>query len=78
MSKMFFPNGLKPGDPISKKGFVDGILKMAKALEKLSVHGGRVDWANGEPKIIFQNLVDSETVKTAVRPSGVSRRTRTA
>ena len=56
MSRMFFPKGLKPGDPICKPGFVEGILKMAKAWEKLSVHNGRVDWSNGEPKIIVQRV----------------------
>ena len=70
MSKMFFPNGLKPGDPISKKGFVEGILRMAKALEKLSVHGGRVDWSNGEPKIIIQD----RSLATIVTPTGTKTR----
>ena len=59
MTVKFFPKGLKPGDPISKQGFVDGILKMAKALENLSVHQGRVDWQDGKPKIIVQKATES-------------------
>ena len=60
MSKRFFPRGLKVGDPISKKGFVEGILKMADALENLSVHNGRVDWQNNRPKIIVQRVASKE------------------
>lgn len=50
----FFPRGLKPGDPLSREGFVDGILKMAAALDELSVHNGRIDWSNNIPKIIVE------------------------
>ena len=54
MSK-FFPRGIKPGDPISKRGVLDGILKLAHAIETMSIHGGRIDWQNDEPKIIMGN-----------------------
>jgi len=55
MSKMFFPRGLKVGDPVSRAGLVAGILKMADALENMSVHNGRVDWSGGKPKIVLKN-----------------------
>ena len=40
------------GKPTSFKGGAEGLLRMAKAWETLSVHGGHIDWHNGEPKII--------------------------
>lgn len=64
MSKMFFPKGLKAGDPVNKDGFIQGILAMAKALENMSVMNGRVDWANGEPKIIVLKVAKNENETT--------------
>jgi hypothetical protein len=52
----FFPNGLKKGDPVSKKGLVDGIVKMALALDKISVHNGHIDWTGDVPKIIIDRF----------------------
>lgn len=49
----FFPRGLKPGDPVSKKGLVEGIIKMAQALDKMSAHNGHIDWSGDIPKIII-------------------------
>lgn len=49
----FFPRGLEPGDPLAKRGIIAGMRAMAHALETLSIHGGRIDWQNGEPKIIM-------------------------
>jgi hypothetical protein len=52
----FFPNGLKKGDPISKRGFVEGIIKIADALDKISVHNGHIDWTGDVPKIIIDRF----------------------
>lgn len=49
----FFPRGLSVGDPLSKDGVVEGIIKMAEALDKLTVHNGHIDWSDDIPKIIF-------------------------
>jgi len=51
----FFRTNPKKGRPISQAGMAEALQKMAHALETLSVHGGRVEWANGEPKIIFDD-----------------------
>ena len=56
----FFPRGLEPGDPLAKRGIIAGLRAMAHALETLSIHGGRVDWQNGEPKIIMGNTAGLE------------------
>jgi hypothetical protein len=52
----FFPRGLKPGDPISKQGMVEALIKMANALDKLSVHNGHIDWSGDIPKIIIDKF----------------------
>jgi hypothetical protein len=52
----FFPNGIKPGDPISKRGMAEGIIRMANALDKLSVHNGHIDWSGDVPKIIIDKF----------------------
>jgi hypothetical protein len=52
-SNRFFPRGLKAGDPISKRGLVEALIKMANALDKMSVHNGHIDWSNDVPKIII-------------------------
>jgi len=52
----FFPQGLKPGDPISKRGIVEALIKMANALDKMSVHNGHVDWSGDIPKIIIDRF----------------------
>lgn len=49
----FFPNGLKAGDPLAKKGLAESIMKIANALDKMTVHNGHVDWSNDVPKIIL-------------------------
>jgi hypothetical protein len=43
----------RPGQSLSLNGLAEGLAKMEHALQTLSVHKGRVDWQNGEPKIIF-------------------------
>jgi hypothetical protein len=55
-SSRFFPRGLKPGDPISKRGLVEGLIKMANALDQLSVHNGHIDWKDDVPKIIIDRF----------------------
>lgn len=52
----FFPQGIKPGDPLAKQGVVDGIIKIATALDRMTVHNGRIDWSGDIPKIIIDKL----------------------
>lgn len=49
----FFPRGINPGDPISKRGLVEALIKISNALDKMTVHNGHVDWSNDVPKIIL-------------------------
>ena len=50
----FFAKQIKEGMPISTPGFSAGVMKMAHALERLSIDGGYVSWtADGIPKIII-------------------------
>ncbi len=49
----FFGTNIKKGAPVSAEGFTDGILRMAHALENMSIFGGKVSWSSdGAPKII--------------------------
>jgi hypothetical protein len=49
----FFKKELKENGTIHTPGFAAGIMKMARALEKLSIDGGYVSWsADGIPKLI--------------------------
>lgn len=52
----FFPKGLKAGDPISKRGMVEALIKMSEAIDKLSVHNGHIDWSGDIPKIIIDKF----------------------
>jgi hypothetical protein len=52
----FFPRGLKEGDPINKRGLVEGLIKIANALDQLSVHNGHIDWKDDVPKIIIDKF----------------------
>ena len=47
-----FNRNLQPGIPLSFRGLIAGLRKMAHAWETLSVHEGRVDWHAGSPKIV--------------------------
>lgn len=49
----FFPRGIKAGEPIAKQGIIDGLIKMANAIEKLNVENGRIEWSNDVPRIVF-------------------------
>ena len=51
--KRFLPD-LKKGTPVGSKGVREGLLRMAKALERMGVHNGRIQWANGIPTIIVE------------------------
>ena len=57
----FFPRGIRPGDPISRKGMVEALIKMANALDKMTVHNGHVDWNNDIPKIILDKRPNEGT-----------------
>ena len=52
----FFPRGFKAGDPLSKKGLAEALIKMANALDKMSVHNGHVDWSGDVPKIVIDKF----------------------
>ncbi len=56
----FFKKELKEGGTIHTPGFAAGIMKMARALEMLSVDGGYVSWtADGMPKIVINQSASS-------------------
>lgn len=56
----FFKKDIKEGSPISTPGFSAGVMKMARALEKLSIDGGYVSWtADGMPKIVINPSASS-------------------
>ena len=48
-----FDRPIREGMPLSFRGLVSGLRRMARAWETLSVHNGHVDWHAGKPKIIF-------------------------
>lgn len=48
--------GVKVGDPLSRRGMVEALIKIANALDKLSVHNGHVDWSGDVPKIIIDKF----------------------
>ena len=48
-----FDRPIREGMPLSFRGLVEGLRRMARAWETLSVHNGHVDWHAGKPKIIF-------------------------
>lgn len=53
----FFGSNIKKGAPVSTEGFTDGILRMAHALENLSIFGGKISWSSdGVPKIIAPSI----------------------
>lgn len=56
---VIFPRGLSAGDPLSKRGLVAGLLRMARAWETLTVQGGAVEWLAGRPKIIIDGVGES-------------------
>lgn len=41
------------GGSIREGGFAAGVGMMARALERMTVHNGQVQWLNGIPKIIM-------------------------
>ena len=56
----FFPRGLKAGEPLSKRGMAEAMMKMAHALDKMTVHNGHVDWSDDVPKIIVDKMENRE------------------
>jgi hypothetical protein len=48
----FFDNQPQKGRPIALKGVAAGLAKLARAVERIEIFGGRVDWHNGEPLLI--------------------------
>ncbi len=52
----FFPRGIKPGEPLSKRGVTDALMKIAHALDNMTVHNGHVDWSGDVPKIIIDKM----------------------
>jgi len=54
--RRFFPRDLKGGMPISTRGFARGVDLMAKALERMEMIGGHVEWsAHNVPRLIVNN-----------------------
>jgi hypothetical protein len=48
----FFDNQPQKGRPLALKGIAAGLAKLARAVERIEIFGGRVDWHNGEPLLI--------------------------
>jgi len=54
--RRFFPRDLEGGMPISTRGFARGVDLMAKALERMEMIGGHVEWsAHNVPRLIVDN-----------------------
>ena len=49
----FFKVKPKPGLPLSAPGIAEGLAAIAKALERMNVLGGAVQWTDGVPTIII-------------------------
>ena len=46
------------GAPIRSKMFFTAFLRMARAWERLAVRNGHVDWSNGMPTIVMDEIDD--------------------
>ena len=58
--RRFFQSDLKAGMPISTRGFSRGVDLMAKALERMEMIGGRVEWsAHNVPRLIVDKAQSS-------------------
>ena len=66
----FFKKKPKAGLPICIRGFARGLARMAKALEKMDVQDGRVEWRSGVPTIIVEGVeaADTSTGQAAAVP----------
>lgn len=54
--RRFFTRDLRGGMPISTRGFARGVDMMAKALERMEMIGGHVEWsAHNVPRLIVDN-----------------------
>ena len=49
----FFKSDPKPGKPMSIRGFAEGLFRIARALERMQVEGGYVQWLDGVPRIFI-------------------------
>jgi hypothetical protein len=54
----FFKTTPAKGQPISIPGLADGLARLERALMKLTVHNGHIDWRGYEPKIIVDSVQD--------------------
>ena len=53
MGDRFFGNAIREGQPISRDGFAAGLRGMSRALDKMSIYGGKVSWSSDNvPKLI--------------------------
>ena len=52
----FFKNDPKPGKPMSMRGFAEGLFRLARALERMQVEGGYVQWLDGVPRIFIDGV----------------------
>ena len=57
----FFKNDPRPGKPIRMRGLADGLFRIARALERMQVEGGRVQWLDGVPRIFVDGASDGGT-----------------
>lgn len=60
--RRFFQRDLKAGMPISTRGFSRGVDLMAKALERMEMIGGHVEWsAHNVPRLIVDKAPSSSS-----------------
>jgi hypothetical protein len=60
--RRFFQSDLKAGMPISTRGFARGVDLMAKALERMEMIGGHVEWsAHNVPRLIVNKAASSSS-----------------
>lgn len=64
--RRFFQSDLKAGMPISTRGFARGVDLMAKALERMEMIGGHVEWsAHNVPRLIVDKAASSSVYPQA-------------
>lgn len=52
---VFFKQLPKEGNPLAMKGLAEGLRKIERALQRMEVHNGKIEWNDGIPKIIVNS-----------------------
>lgn len=53
MTMRFFDAEPKPGMPVRHPTFFRAIVRLVRALERMTVADGHVDWSDGAPTLVF-------------------------